>query len=148
MDRTSMDPRYTARPDMVSGASNDPRTISTLVGDALSQFIKLFQNEVDLAKAEFGEKAEQIGNAAKLLACGAMFVIPALVMALFALSALLIANNWSPAAAYLVSAVLAAVVAGAMLAAGASKFNAINMKPSETLHQLEKDKQAIKGFAR
>ena len=148
MDRRGMDPRSPARLDMTSATAGDPRTISTLVGDALSQFTKLFQNEIDLAKAEFGEKAEQVGNAAKLLACGAMFVIPAIVMALFALSAALVANNWSPASAYLVSAVLAAVVSGGMLAAGASKFSAINMKPSETLHQLEKDKQAIKGFAR
>ena len=35
---------------------SDLRTISSLLGDALSQFAKLFQNEVDLAKAEFGEK--------------------------------------------------------------------------------------------
>ena len=31
------------------------RAISHLFGDALSQFAKLFQNEVDLAKAELGE---------------------------------------------------------------------------------------------
>jgi len=33
-------------------SQNDLRTISTLLGDALGQFAKLFQNEVDLAKAE------------------------------------------------------------------------------------------------
>jgi hypothetical protein len=34
----------------------DFRTISHLFGDALSEFSKLFQNELDLAKAELGEK--------------------------------------------------------------------------------------------
>ena len=43
---------------------------------------------------------------------------------------------------------LAAVVAGVTFAIGASKLSAVNMKPSETLRQLDKDKEAIKGFAR
>ena len=43
-------------------SQNDLRAISTLLGDALSQVAKLFQNEVDLAKAEFGEKVQKIGG--------------------------------------------------------------------------------------
>ena len=54
----------------------DLRAISHLFGDALSQFSKLFQNEVDLAKAELGEKVQQIGGAVGLIAAGAVFVIP------------------------------------------------------------------------
>jgi hypothetical protein len=38
---------------------SDIRTISHLFGDAMSQFAKLFQNEVDLAKAELGEKVHR-----------------------------------------------------------------------------------------
>ena len=60
----------------------DLRAISHLLGDALSQFAKLFQNEVDLAKAELGEKVQQIGGAVGLIAAGAVLVIPAIVMAL------------------------------------------------------------------
>ena len=69
----------------IKTSQNDLRTISTLLGDALSQFAKLFQNEVDLAKAELGEKAQKIGGALGFIAAGAVLVIPALVMALFAL---------------------------------------------------------------
>jgi hypothetical protein len=90
----------------------DFRTISHLFGDALSQFSKLFQNEVDLAKAELGEKLQQIGGAVGLLAAGAVLVMPAIVMALFALSAALIAGGWSQPTSYLISAVVAAVLAG------------------------------------
>ena len=61
---------------------SDLRTITTLMGDALSQFSKLFQNEVDLAKAELGEKAQQVGVAAGFLAGAAVLVIPAIIMAL------------------------------------------------------------------
>jgi Putative Actinobacterial Holin-X, holin superfamily III len=49
-------------------SQNDLRTISTLLGDALSQFAKLFQNEVDLAKAEFGEKVQKMAGALAFLA--------------------------------------------------------------------------------
>ena len=47
----------------IKTSQNDFRAISTLLGDALSQFAKLFQNEVDLAKAELGEKTQQVGGA-------------------------------------------------------------------------------------
>jgi hypothetical protein len=79
----------------IKTSQNDFRNLSNLFGDALSQFAKLFQTEVDLAKAELTEKAQQVGGAMGFLAGGAIMVIPALVMALFALSAALIAAGWS-----------------------------------------------------
>jgi Putative Actinobacterial Holin-X, holin superfamily III len=129
-------------------SQNDLRTISRLLGDALSQFAKLFQNEVDLAKAEFGEKVQKVGGALGFIAGGAVLVIPALVMALFALSAALIAVGWSPPVAYLTSALLAAVVAGVLFGIGINRLNARYLMPHETIRQLEKDKDTVKGMAR
>ncbi|MHC2336285.1 phage holin family protein [Bradyrhizobium sp. USDA 4454] len=129
-------------------SQNDLRTISTLVGDALSQFAKLFQNEVDLAKAEFGEKVQKVGGAMVFMAGGAVLVIPALVMALFALSAALIAAGWSQALAYLASAILAMVIAGVLFAIGINRLDARNLAPQETIRQLEKDKDTVKGMVR
>src|ERR1700750_1772864 len=88
-------------------SQNDLRAISSLLGDALSQFAKLFQNEMDLAKAELGEKVQKVGGALGFIAAGAVLVIPALVMALFALSAAVIAAGWSRPVSYLVSALVA-----------------------------------------
>ena len=129
-------------------SKDDLRTISTLLGDALSQFAKLFQNEVDLAKAEFGEKVQRVSGALGFIAGGAVLVIPALVMALFALSAALIAAGWSQPVSYLVSAVVAAVVAGALFAIGINRLDARNLAPRETIRQLEKDKDTVKGMVR
>ena len=126
----------------------DIRTISHLFGDALSQFSKLFQNEVDLAKAELGEKVQQIGSAVGLIAAGAVLVIPAIVMALFALSAALIAGGWSQPVAYLISAIVAAVIAGVLFAVGMNRLDARHLAPRETLRQLEKDKETVKGMVR
>lgn len=127
---------------------SDLRTISTLVGDALSQFAKLFQNEVDLAKAELGEKVQKVGGAVGFIVAGAVLVIPGLVMALFALSAALIAAGWSQPVSYLLSAILAFVVAGILFAIGINRLNARNLAPRETMRQLEKDKNTVKEMVR
>ena len=126
----------------------DLRTISNLAGDALSQFAKLFRNEVDLAKAELGEKVQQIGGAVGLIAAGGVLVIPAIVMALFALSAALIAGGWSQPVAYLISAIIAAALAGIFIAVGMNRLDARHLAPRETLRQLEKDKDTVKGMVR
>src|SRR6478672_6965029 len=102
-------------------SQNDLRAISTLLGDALSQFAKLFQNEVDLAKAEFGEKVQKVGGAMGFIAGGAILVIPALV---------------------------AAVLAGVFFAIGINRLDARNLAPRETMRQLEKDKDTVKEMVR
>ena len=127
---------------------SDFRTISNLLGDALSQFAKLFQNEVDLAKAELGEKVQQLGGAISFFAAGAVLVIPAVVMALFALSAALIAAGWSQPISYLASAVLAAVLAGVLFAVGRNRLDTRNLAPRETMRQLAKDRNTVKEMVR
>jgi uncharacterized membrane protein YqjE len=119
-----------------------------LLGDALSQFAKLFQNEVDLAKAELGEKVQKATGALVFVAAGAVLIIPALVMALFALSAALIASGWSQPVSYLVSALVATVVAGVLFAVGIKRLDARELTPRETLRQLDKDKDTVKGMVR
>jgi hypothetical protein len=59
-------------------SKDELRTVATLTSGALSQFAKLFQNEVDLAKAEVSEKFSRIGNAMAYIGAGAILVIPAL----------------------------------------------------------------------
>ena len=127
---------------------SDLRTITTLMGDALSQFSKLFQNEIDLAKAELGEKAQQVGVAAGFLAGAAMLVIPALVMLLFALAAALISSGWSQPVAYLIAGLAATVVAAILAIVGIQRLKPENLKPDETIRQLERDKATVKGFVR
>jgi uncharacterized membrane protein YqjE len=132
----------------IKTSQNDFRNLSNLFGDALSQFAKLFQTEVDLAKAELTEKAQQVGGAMGFLAGGAIMVIPALVMALFALSAALTAAGWSQPLSYLTAALVAAAIAGALFALGINRLYARNLAPRETMRQLEKDKDTVKGMVR
>ncbi|SFK00071.1 phage holin family protein [Bradyrhizobium sp. Gha] len=133
--------------DIETGKS-DLHNVSALVGDAMAQVAKLFQNEVDLAKAELGEKVQKLGGALGLLAGGAVLVIPAVVMALFALSSALISAGWSPALSYLTSAIVAAAISGALFAVGMKRLDARSLAPQETMRQLEKDKDTVKGMVR
>jgi uncharacterized membrane protein YqjE len=121
-------------------------SISTLVVDACSQSAKLVQNEVELAKAELAEKANLFGKGVSFLAAGAVFVIPALVLALLALSAMLVADGWSQASSYLVSAIVGGLIAAGLFAIGISRLDAKTLAPRETLRQLDKDKDAMKGI--
>jgi uncharacterized integral membrane protein len=132
----------------IKTSQNDLRTISALLGDAMSQFAKLFQNEVDLAKAELSEKVQKVGGAIGFIAGGAVLVIPALVMTLFALSAALMSAGWSQPLSYLTSAILAAVLAGILIAIGINRLDARSIAPRETMRQLEKDKDAAKEMVR
>jgi hypothetical protein len=129
-------------------SQNDLRAISSLLGNSLSQFSKLIQNEVDLAKAELGDKLQTIGGALGFIAGGAVLVVPALIMALFALSSALISAGWSQPMSYLASAIAAAVLAGVLFAIGINRLDARKLAPRETMNQLGKDKDAVKGSFR
>lgn len=126
----------------------DFRTLATLTGDAFSQFAKLLQNELDLAKAELGGKAQEAAIAACLIAGAAVLVIPAIIMALLALSAALVDYGLREPLAHLVAAAVAAALAACFIASGLQKLKAEKLAPTETMRQLERDKQAIKGVVR
>jgi len=132
----------------IKTSQNDLRTISTLVADAMGQFAKLFQNEIDLARAELSDKLQKVTRAAGLIAGGALLMIPALVMALFALSAALISAGWSQPLSYLTSAIVAGAIAGVLFAIGINRLDSRNLAPRETIRQLEKDKDTVRGMVR
>jgi hypothetical protein len=49
---------------------------------------------------------------------------------------------------YLLSAILALVIAAVLFAIGISRLSARNLAPLETMQQLEKDKNTVKGMVR
>jgi hypothetical protein len=64
------------------------------------------------------------------------------------LSAALVAAGTSPLMSYLASAIVAAVIAGVLFAIGINRLDARNLAPHETMRQLEKDKDTVKGMVR
>src|SRR6267154_1025522 len=86
------------------------RSIPELFSDAVAQLAKLMGNEFELARAELSEKASQGGRAAAMIGAGAVILVPALVLLLFAASAALIRSGLSEPVAYLLTGEGAALV--------------------------------------
>jgi hypothetical protein len=120
------------------------RSIPELFGEAVGQLAKLVGNEFALARAELSEKMAQAGRAAAMIGAGAIIMIPALVVLLFAVAAALIRGGLSDPVAYLITGGCAAVLAGALIAVGLQRLSGDALKPSVTIEQVQRDKLAAK----
>jgi hypothetical protein len=131
-------------------AMNSPgnRSIPELFSDAVGQLAKLVGNEFELARAELSEKAGQAGRAAAMIGAGAVVLMPALVLLLFAVSAALIRGGFSEPVAYLLTGGGAALVSIALIAIGVNRLSGEALKPSVTLDQVQRDKIAAKEMVR
>jgi hypothetical protein len=124
------------------------RSIPELFGDAMAQLAKLVGNEFALARAEMSEKAGQVGRAAAMIGAGAVVMIPALLLLLFAAATALIRSGFSDPVAYLCTGGAAAIIAGMLIAAGLNRLWGDALKPSITLQQVEQDKIAAKEMVK
>jgi len=130
----------------MSSPSN--RSIPDLVSDAFGQLAKLVGNEFDLARAELSDKASQVGRAAAIIGAGAVILMPALVLLLFAIAAALTRSGFSEPVSYLLTGAGAAAISGALIATGLSRLSGDALKPSVTLDQVQRDKVAVKEMVR
>jgi Putative Actinobacterial Holin-X, holin superfamily III len=128
--------------------SEAERSIPTLLSDIFSQLAKLISNEFDLAKAELSDKATQVGRAAAMIGVGALLMLPALIMLLFAAAAGLMHAGLSDPVAYLLIGIAAAAIAGALVAVGLKKLSGDAMKPKIMIEQLQRDKAAAQEMVR
>jgi hypothetical protein len=114
----------------------------------MAQLAKLIGNEFALARAEMSEKAGQLGRAAAMIGAGAVVMIPALVLLLFAAAAALIKSGLSDPVAYLCAGGGGAIIAGILIAVGLNRLSGNALRPSITMQQVEKDKVAAKEMVR
>jgi hypothetical protein len=128
--------------------SPNSRSIPELFSDAVGQLAKLVGNEFELARAELSEKASQAGRAAAMIGAGAVILMPALVLLLFAVSAALIRGGFSEPVAYLLTGAGAALISAVLIATGMSRLSGDALKPSVTLDQVQRDKVAAKEMVR
>ena len=124
--------------------SRTERSIPELLSDVLAQLAKLIGNEFDLAKAELSGKASQVGRAAAMIGAGAVIMIPALVVLLFAAAAGLMHAGFSDPIAYLIVGGGAVLLAAILIAVGINRMSGDALKPAVTIDQLQRDKAAAK----
>jgi uncharacterized membrane protein YgcG len=124
--------------------SSSNRSIPELFSDAVGQLAKLIGNEFELARAELSDKASQAGRAAAMIGAGAVILIPALVILLFAISSALIRAGHSDPIAYLITGAGAVVVSAMLIGVGLSRLSGDALKPAVTIEQVQRDKLAAK----
>jgi hypothetical protein len=129
-------------------ASASNRSIPDLLGDAVNQLAKLIGNEFALARAELADKAAQVARASALIGAGAILMIPALVVLLFAIAAALMHAGISDPVAYLLTAIGAMAISGILIWVGISRLSGDALTPKVTLDQIERDKMAAKEMVR
>jgi hypothetical protein len=132
----------------IAMTSPTDRSIPELFGDAVGQLAKLIGNEFALARAEIAEKMAQAGRAAAMIAAGAVIMIPALVVLLFAAGSALIRSGFSDPVAYLLAGGGAAIVAAGLIAVGLRRLSGGGITPVVTLGQVQRDKLAAKEMVR
>lgn len=126
----------------------DLRSVPELLNEALQQASTLFQNEASLVRAELSDKASQAARGAVMIGVGAVLMIPALVMILFAIAAAIVTAGVEPWLAYLVTGVGALVIAGLVMIVGKSRLSADKLKPRLAIEEFRRDQSALKEMAR
>lgn len=116
------------------------RSLSDLLSELAGDFSTLVRQEVDLAKAEVKQEAKHAGQAAGPLIGGAVAAFVALLLFAFAL-AWGLAEVLPPGFAFLIVALLFAVVGGVLLQSGRKKLQQVDPAPTQTIETLKEDKQ-------
>ena len=79
-----------------------------------------------------------------MISAGAVILIPALVLLLFAFSAALIRSGLSEPVAHLIVGLGAALLSAVLIAVGMGRLSGGALKPTVTLDQVQRDKVAAK----
>ncbi len=128
------------------------RPLADLLTDLASDISGLFRKEIQLAKAEAGEKLDDAMKAGRNLAIGAVLAIGATGVFLAALvsglTALLVNMGMAEQSAGFVAAIVVTVVIGgiawAMISRGIAEFKANKLNMERTTSSIRMDAAAMK----
>ncbi len=126
----------------------EDRSLSELVSEVTGEIATLFRQEVELARVETSEQVSRAAKAGGML--GAAAVIGFLDLILFSFAAAWALSEVVPeGVAFLIVAVVFAIVAGALAMAGKKRIANINPVPNQTVQTVKEDVQVAKdSFAR
>jgi hypothetical protein len=136
-------------PQPARAVNDDTRSVPQLLADMLNELTSLFRKEIQLARAEMGEKVSEAGGAIPGIAGGGALALGGMILLLMAAAAGLarlfeIAPGWG----LLIVGVLAALIGYALVRGGMSKLKATNLTPTRTAEQLARDAEAAKEQVR
>ena len=120
------------------------RSVPDLLGDLVEQSSTLVRKDVQLARAELGEKASQVGASVGASAVGGVLLLAALMVLLDTLVAFLVSLGLSVPLAGLIVGIVVAIIGYVVLRGGMNRLKAANLTPERTVTQLSRDASAAK----
>ena len=133
---TAYEPEHVQRPV-------EDESIGQLIGEVMQDVLKLFRQEVALAKAELKEEASKAGKAGGMLAgagfAGYMVAVLLSLALVFALDAVM-PLGW----AAVIVAVLWAIVGGVLYSVGRKRMKDVDPVPRQTVETLKEDAQWVR----
>lgn len=123
---------------------SDERSAPALVGDLLTQTTDLFRKEIQLLRAEIGEKTNQATIAAGMILGAVVLALVALNVLAAALVAAL-SNIMDAGWAALIVGGILAIIAYIMASKGINDLKATNLAPERTANAVSKDASMAKG---
>jgi hypothetical protein len=121
-----------------AAGGGDGRSIGELLRDLANDSTRLVRDEIALARAEATEKLRQAGAAVAMIAAGGVLAIPALVIILIAVVALL--DEFMPAwVAGLIVGGVVALAAYLLARKGLNDLSANRLTPERTTANIKRD---------
>jgi len=125
------------------------RSVPDLLGDLVNQTTTLVRKEVQLARAELGEKVSVVGAAGMSLGIGAALLLGALIALIQGAIAFLVEFfGLSSTLSALIVAVVVGLIGYLVLRGGLAKLQNFNLTPDRTVAQLSRDAQVAKEQVR
>jgi len=124
--------------------AQQPRSMPELFGDVIGELSSLFRKELQLARAEMGEKVGSITDAITPIAAGGVVMLASLVLLMLALVSLLVHLGVPLGWAQLIVGVGFALLGYLLLRGGVAKLQATSLVPERTTEQLSRDARVVK----
>lgn len=122
----------------------DNRSLSSLIGDLSGNVATLFRKEIELAKAEAGERATEASVALGGIAAGIVLALAALIVLLQALVIGLTEAGIPAAWSALIVGLAVAAVGYLLVHKGVAHLKSESFVPRRSVNALEKDARAVK----
>lgn len=124
--------------------TEQPKSASSLVADALENVSALLRNEIDLARAEVSENLNRAGVALGMIAGAAIVIMVTLNTLVAALVAALTEAGLDAGWSALIVGVILAIVAYAMMSKGLNDLKLTSLAPTRTMKNVQRDAEAVK----
>jgi uncharacterized membrane protein YqjE len=135
-------------------ATDDPRSLGTLIKEIRDETTTLFRQEVALAKTEINEKVSRVLRNAAILTAGVLIAFAGLIVLLIAagqgVSALLIVAGMEANALWLgplIVGIIVAAIGGGLVMKGKKSIQNESVVPEKTTQSLKENQQWLKHKA-